>query len=237
MSVSVDLEKQSTVIPPLESGDRLTLCEFRRRYEAMPKTKKAELIEGVVYMPSPVRIIQHGQPHSHVITWLCVYGAATPFVMVGDNSTVRLDADNEPQPDGLLRIVDEAGGQSTIEDGYVAGAPEFIVEIVATSAAYDLHDKKNAYRRNEVLEYLVWITYENRLDWFVLREGKYDSLQPNSQNIFQSPTFPGLWLDRVALVAGDLAKVLAALQEGLKSDEHGKFVAKLAETAKPAEER
>src|SRR5205085_11792236 len=99
-----------------------------------------------------------GQPHSDVIAWLGVYRAATPFVGLGDNSTVRLDADNEPQPDALLRIASEAGGRSRIEEGYVAGPPEPIAEIVASSAAYDLHDKKHAYRRNGVIEYFVWLT-------------------------------------------------------------------------------
>ena len=41
-------------ILPLEHGDHLTREEFERRYEAMPHVRKAELIEGVVYMPSPV---------------------------------------------------------------------------------------------------------------------------------------------------------------------------------------
>src|SRR5580692_489598 len=50
--------------PPLENGDRLTRAEFERRYDAMPRLKKAELIEGEVYMPSPVRHGQHSYPHS-----------------------------------------------------------------------------------------------------------------------------------------------------------------------------
>src|SRR3954468_17865156 len=89
---------------PLENGDRLSRDEFERRYEAMPGLKKAELIEGVVYMPSPVRIRRHARPHSHVITWMGIYEAATPGVIIGDNATARLDQDNEPQPDGLLMI-------------------------------------------------------------------------------------------------------------------------------------
>ena len=93
--------------PPLENGDRLTRAEFMRRYDAMPDLKKAELIEGVVYVPSPVRQKNHGRPHSHLIGWLFIYEAGTPGVEIGDNSTVLLDLDNAPQPDGLLFIQPE----------------------------------------------------------------------------------------------------------------------------------
>ena len=145
----------------LENGDRLTRVEFERRYQAMADTKKAELIEGVVYVASPVRITKHANPHGKMITWLGVYEAATPGVMLGDNPTVRLDFDNEPQPDAILRIDQQKGGQSGIsDDDYVEGAPELIVEIAASSASYDLHDKLRAYRRNGVKEYLVWLVQE-----------------------------------------------------------------------------
>ncbi len=97
-------------LPLLENGDRLTRPEFERRYHAMPYLKKAELVEGVVYRPSPVRARKHGQPHSTLVGWLMVYSALTPGVMVCDNTTVRLDADNEPQPDALLRIDEAKGG-------------------------------------------------------------------------------------------------------------------------------
>jgi len=130
----------SIEVPRLENGDRLTRYEFERRYEAMPHLKKAELIDGVVYMGSPVRFERHGKPHSYAIGWLAVYCAATPGVDLGDNATVRLDVDNEPQPDALLRLDPSVGGQSRIsDDDYVEGAPELIVEIAASSASYDLH--------------------------------------------------------------------------------------------------
>jgi len=205
-----------TTIPPLENGDRLTLAEFEHRYDAMPHLKKAELIEGIVYMASPLRITQHGEPHSSIITWLGVYKASTPGVQLGDNCTVRLDADNEPQPDALLRI--EAGGQSTIsEDGYVEGAPELIAEIAASTVSIDVHEKLKVYRRNQVQEYLVWRVYNQELDWFRLVESKYIKLQANAQGIISSEVFPGLWLDKEALLTGDLAKVLAVLQQGLEA--------------------
>ncbi|TRU84149.1 MAG: Uma2 family endonuclease, partial [Microcystis panniformis Mp_MB_F_20051200_S9] len=124
----ITLAKSPQTIPRLENGDKLTRREFERRYKAMPNLKKAELIEGIVYiMASPLRIKNHGEPHADIIGWLSVYKAFTPNLQLGDNCTVRLDADNEPQPDALLRI--KNGGQSTIsEDGYVEGAPELIVE-------------------------------------------------------------------------------------------------------------
>ncbi len=201
-------------IPPLENGDQLTRAEFERRYERMPKLKKAELIEGIVYMPSPLRFRKHGEPHSSIITWLGVYKAATPGIELGDNCTVRLDADNEPQPDVLLRI---EGGQSIVsEDDYIEGAPELIVEIAASSASYDLRDKLKVYRRNQVQEYIVWRVYDQELDWFRLREGKYIQLEPNDEGIISSEVFPGLWLDKQALLTGDLAKVLAVLQQGME---------------------
>ncbi|NEP03462.1 MAG: Uma2 family endonuclease [Okeania sp. SIO4D6] len=192
----------------------------------MPHVKKAELIEGIVYMASPLRIRQHGNPNTRIMTWLGTYWSATPGVEVGDNCTVRLDAENEPQPDALLRIT--VDGQSTIsEDGYVEGAPELIVEISASTASIDLHDKLKAYRRNQVQEYLVWRVYDGEFDWFRLRPGKYIKLQPNEKGIICSEYFPGLWLDQAALIAGDLAQVLAILQQGLNSSEHQNFITKL----------
>ncbi|NET81639.1 MAG: Uma2 family endonuclease [Moorea sp. SIO1F2] len=223
--MSQTILKPKNPIPPLESGDLLTQVEFEQRYAQMPNVKKAELIEGVVYMASPLRMTQHANPHARIMTWLGTYWSATPGVEVGDNATVRLDADNEPQPDALLRLT--VDGQSRIsEDGYVEGAPELIVEIAASTASIDLNDKLKAYRRNQVQEYLVWRVYDGELDWFRLREGKYIKLEPNEQGIICSEYLPGLWLAQDALLTGDLGQVLAILQEGLKSPEHEKLVKK-----------
>lgn len=209
-------------IPPLENGDRLTRTQFEHRYSATPNLKKAELIEGIVYMASALRITQHGEPHAHIMLWLGFYKAFTPNLQLGDNCTVRLDLDNEPQPDALLRI--EVGGQSTIsQDGYVEGAPELIVEIAASSVSLDLHQKLNVYRRNGVQEYLVWRVYDGELDWFSLKDGEYIKLEPLEDAIIYSQLFPGLWLDRAALLAGNLTRVLEVLQQGLASQEHQDF--------------
>lgn len=214
-------------VPPLENGDRLTSHEFERRYQAMTGVK-AELIEGVVYVASPVRATKHGRPHAAIIGWLIAYKAATPQVDVQDNTTVRLDADNQPQPDALLRIEPKVGGNSRIsEDDYIEGSPELIVEIAASSASYDLNDKLNAYRRNSVKEYIVWQMYENRLDWFILKEGRYIALDADKSGIIRSEAFPGLWLSVDALREGNLAEVLNVLQQGLQTQEHQQFLERL----------
>jgi Uma2 family endonuclease len=215
-------------ILPLENGDRLTRAEFERRYDAMPHLKKAELIEGVVYVPSPVRQKYHGKQHPRLVAWLVHYEASTPGVEVGDNSTVRLDLDNEPQPDGLLFIQAEFGGQVRIDDeGYIAGAPDLVAEVAASSASYDLHAKLNVYRRNGVREYIVWRVYNHQIDWYVLRGGAYELLAAGPDGILRSTIFPGLDLDVAALLRGDLAAVFAVLQQGLNTPEHADFVARL----------
>ncbi|OAB63457.1 hypothetical protein AY599_17275 [Leptolyngbya valderiana BDU 20041] len=208
----------SKLVPILENGDRLTRAEFERRYQGMPHVKKAELVEGVVYMASPSRYRQHGQPHSDVMTWLGVYRAATPGVYCADNTTVRLDLENEFQPDAVLRLDESAGGQSRIsEDDYIEGAPELIVEIAASTASYDLHDKLRAYRRNGVREYLVWVVLEEAFRWYVLEEGDYRQQEPDAAGCLSSPFFPGLVLEVKALLAGEMGQVLARLQAGLGS--------------------
>ncbi|ABW30413.1 Uma2 family endonuclease [Acaryochloris marina] len=219
----VSTPQQRLVIPPLENGDRLSRSEFERRYQAMPQLRKAELIEGVVYnMSSPLRIKSHGEPHGDVIAWLGTYKALTPGTVMGVEPTVRLDPDNEPQPDVVLFV---PGQQARIgEDDYIEGAPELVIEIAASSVAIDLHDKKRAYRRNGVQEYIVWRTLEAQLDWFVLNEDEYVSLGTDKQGVFHSQVFPGLWLDGTALLAGDMAQVLAVLQQGLGTVEHQDFV-------------
>jgi len=215
-------------LPQLENGDRLTRDEFERRYEAMPHLKKAELIEGVVYVPSPVRYRHHGAPHALLIGWLAQYTAGTPGVAVSDNSTVRLDLDNEPQPDALLLIDPTCGGQTRFSlDDYIEGSPELVAEVASSSVSYDLHAKLHVYRRNGVREYLVWRVLEQAIDWFVLRAGQYEQLPVEANGWLRSTVFPGLWLDPAALVRSELATVLAIVQQGLGSPEHTTFVARL----------
>ena len=222
---------------PLENGDRLSRAEFERRYTARPDLKKAELIEGVVYMPSPVRAAGHAEPHAAVLGWLVTYCASTPGVRAADNATVRLDLDNEPQPDALLRIVAAAGGRTIMTaDDYIDGAPELVVEVAASSAAIDLHDKLRAYRRNGVQEYLVWRVLERQIDWFVLSDGEYRPLAATAGGMLESRVFPGLRLAVDALLHGDIAGVLAELRKGLSIPAHAEFVEHLRAAEATAEE-
>ena len=214
-------------VPPLQDGDRLTRTEFERRYEAMPELKKAELIEGVVHMGSPVSANNHAEPHFDLITLLGLYRLHTPGVVGGDNATLRLDLDNEPQPDAYLRILPEFGGQSVLDEkGYVSGAPELVAEVAASSVSYDLHDKLNAYRRNQVREYLVWRVRDREVDWFVLREGQFEKLPLGSDGLLRSEVLPGLWIDPQAVIARDAAKMFQVAMQGVASPEHKAFLAR-----------
>lgn len=214
-------------VPALEMGDRLARLEFERRYQAMPELKKAELIEGVVYMPSPVKPL-HGGPHLLLAGWITYYLAQTPGLEAADNATVRLDESNEPQPDLLLALPPAAGGQLRIdEDGYYTGKPELIAEVAASSVSYDLHAKLRVYQRQAVREYLVWRTRDCEIDWFHLDQGAFVPLVA-ADGILKSAVFPGLWLDRAALLRRDLPRVFAVLQEGISSAEHAAFVRSLS---------
>lgn len=216
-------------IPRLEPGDHLSRAEFERRYAAMPASIKAELIEGVVHMPSPVRITKHGKQHSWLMGWLIQYESRTPGVESADNSTIRLDLDNEPQPDGMLRILEGRGGQSRIDaDGYVVAAPELVAEVASSSASYDVHEKKRAYRRNGVREYLVWLVEDERIEWWELVDGEYVSLPADEAGVIRSGVFSGLWLDAAALLQGNLAQVLETVRAGTHSPEHGELLQRLA---------
>jgi Uma2 family endonuclease len=218
----------------LENGDRLTRAEFERRYAAMPDLKKAELIEGVVYLAAALRYRLHGNPHSYILAWLGIYAANTLGVEPADRTTVRLDLANEPQPDALLRLEEEYGGRSRISpDDYIEGAPELIVEIAASTASYDLHDKFKVYRRHGVKEYLVWLVAEEEFRWYILQEGEYVLRQPDALGTIKSQCFPGLWLAVVDLIAGNMAEVIANQQRGLNSEEHREFVDRLSQFCKP----
>ena len=231
---SVDLADESAdAIPPLENGDKLTRFEFERRYTAMPELKKAELLEGMVYlMSSPVSQKRHGRPHLMVCGWIDRYLEQTPGVDAGDNTTLRLDLDNEPQPDCMLYITPECGGTVKISEGDILeGAPELIFEVASSRASYDLHTKLHVYRRSGVNEYVVWRTRERIIDWFVLRDGNYVQQTMTPAGFHQSTIFPGLWLDVAAMLGFDRKALSACLAQGTSSPEHAAFVARLAARA------
>ncbi|HEU5115771.1 MAG TPA: Uma2 family endonuclease [Isosphaeraceae bacterium] len=234
-------------IPALRNGDHLSADEFMRRYQAMPHLKKAELIEGRVYVPSPdsdlaewkqasmsspVSYEGHCSPHFYLAGWFFLFAAATPGVRGGVDGTVLLDLKNRPQPDGFLFIEPRAGGQVRYSpDDYIDGAPDLVAEVAYSTASVDMHEKLQAYERNAAREYLVWRVEDRSIDWFVLRENRYQPLEKATDGIFRSEVLPGLWLDPEALLDGSLTRFNAVAQQGLASPEHAAFVEKLRQNA------
>jgi Uma2 family endonuclease len=212
----------------MENGDRLSRDEFERRYAAMPKHIKAELIEGVVYMASPVKLTNHASPDGRLIGWIYDYVAETPGIDFGSNATVRLRDEDEPQPDCSAFILPELGGNVRIsEDGYIENGPELVVEVAASSTIKDLGPKKRVYAANGIREYLICRPLDNTVDWFVLRDGAYEALPADANGVIRSEVFPGLWLNVPALLAFDIRGMKATSKEGLQSPEHAAFVAEL----------
>jgi Uma2 family endonuclease len=198
--------------PVLESGDRLSRAEFHKRYAARPDLKRAELIGGVVYVPSPTRFTWHDAQAATMIAWAKIYTARHPDVRSGGSATIYLDAASEVQPDAFLFRLDPSGaGPRLTTDGYIEGAPQLIVEVAASSASYDLHDKKETYRRTGVREYLVWRVLDDAIDWFRLIDGAYVLVEPDERGVIESSEFPGLRLNVPALLADDLVTILAEL--------------------------
>ena len=201
-------ERPTIEIPPLNSGDNLTVEEFDRRWDLHPEIKRAELINGIVYLELSV-YPPHASNHSHANVWLGVYAAGHPGLSTYTDATVRFDDESVMQPDVLLRRMER--GRSLEAKNGILGSPELAMEVSYSSAAYDLHQKFDAYERNGVGEYIVWQLHENRLDWFVLRNGRYERLAPDAEGIIESVQFPGLRLNVPMLLAGDIAGVLKAL--------------------------
>jgi Uma2 family endonuclease len=219
-------------VPPLLNGDHLTVPEFERRYWAMPETKKAELIEGVVIMSSPTSPI-HGRTHGLVTELVSRYARTSGALDYGVNASVRLDGKNEYQPDIVLRIKeDKVAGTRIGADGLLEGAPEFVAEIAVSSVGYDLHEKKAVYQRGLVREYFVWQVMDSKIHWFALEQGEFVELKPRQDGVICSRTFPGLWLNVQAMLAGNGEKVSRTLDKGIKSPEHQTFLKRLAEKDK-----
>ena len=227
-------------IPPLENGARLGAAEFLRRYEEMPPSFKAELIDGIVYLMSPpLSAEHHGEPDSLLQTWLGTYAVETPGVKSATNSTTRLGGDDVPQPDASLRILHSHGGRARIGgNGYLEGPPELVVEIAASSASIDVRSKLSSYRRAGVQEYLVWRTEDGAIDWWQLEEDEYRPIPAQADGTVRSRVFPGLWLDVPAALADNGAKILVTLRRGLRGAKHTAFVAELKHrAAKPPRDR
>lgn len=201
-----------TKLPRLEAGDRLTREEFHRRYCQREDLKKAELIEGVVYVPSPARFTKHGSPQGHGITWLGVYAARTPGARFAADATVFLGLSSEVQPDACLFRI-EPGGPRINSDDYIEGPPQLVFEAAASSASYDLGAKLELYRRSGVREYVAWRVLDEAIDWFRLRGQAYERVEPDGRGVVESAVFPGLRLNVPKMLAGDLAGVLAELEQ------------------------
>ena len=222
--------KTKPALPPLVNGQHLDQLTFHERYEAMPDKTWAELVGGVVYMPSPMRN-EHGEYDGYMVVLVGLFKRATKGVHMGVNSTVILDEMGETQPDGHLRIPQDLGGQTRIERGYIVGAPELVIEISRSTRYFDLTEKKADYERTGVREFLVVELDPNRIHWFIRKGKRFVRMRPGRDGIYRSKVFPGLWLDAEALYAEDLDRLIAVLEEGLATPEHAAFAAKLAAAA------
>jgi Uma2 family endonuclease len=221
---------ETATTPKLHFGDNLSRAEFLQRWEDEPELKFAELIGGVVYMPSPLSR-EHGDMDYNVVNWLGQYSVNTPGVRGSSNATTLL-ADDSPQPDVHLRILPEYGGATWNEGKLIAGPPELVVEVCASSAAYDLHQKYDLYEAAGVQEYVAVLIHEQEIRWHRLGKKGYQRVAAAKDGLWKSKVFPGFWLDGAALLASDLPAVLAAQQRGIASPEHADFVRKLAKRKK-----
>ncbi len=215
------------VLPALFAGERLDQPEFHRRYAAMPEATRAELVGGIVHMPSPLGY-DHGDEDHVVVFWLMSYCRATRPLRSSGNATVKLGPSAEVQPDAQLRIPEELGGASKIVGGYVVGPPELVVEIAQSSRGYDLGPKKAEYEKAGVLEYLFIGIEPDEVRWFALVDGRYEAISPEADGSIRSRTFPGLWLDPIPLFEKDLDGLIGGLERGLASAEHARFAPELA---------
>jgi hypothetical protein len=224
-----EVEVMATVeqeIEPLVAGDHLTRDEFLRRWEAMPELKFAELIGGVVFMPSPLSV-EHGEVDIYVAHWLAHYAMLTPGLKPASNVTCHMLKD-APQPDLYLRLPPELGGTARVKGKYLIGAPEFIAEICLTSASFDLYEKMDLYRIAGVKEYLTVLVNDQEVRWHRLVRKNYKIVPASREGTYRSEVFPGLWLDAPALLEGNMLKVIETLERGLQTPEHAAFVKHLS---------
>jgi Uma2 family endonuclease len=221
-------------LPPLENGDHLTAQEFDRIYAQRPDIKKAELVNGVVYVAPPVRISLHAEPHGLLTGWASRYCDDKRGIRLFVDGTLLLPGNSRVQPDVMLGIDARCGGTSReTRDNYLQGPVELVTEVAASSAGFDLNEKLDAYRQSGVQEYLVWSVRNREVRWFTLHAGKY-VLLPADGGIIKSQVLPGLWLDPEALSRLDRQRIRNVLQAGLDSSEHAAFVQTLQAKLPPA---
>ena len=212
--------------PALIHGDTMNADEFLRRYEVVDEDTKAELLDGVVYMFNEFLSTQwHAAPDGLLQTWMGYYAIETPGVQTCPNATIYFGPKDVLQPDGILRLAPEMGGRSVIDKkGMLEGPIEFVAEIGASSAAFDVGEKREAYLKSGVSEYLAWDTKKSAIHWWHNDHGDYVPFDPDANGIIRSRAFPGLWLDTGALLKRDGKALMAALKKGLRSAEHKRFV-------------
>jgi Uma2 family endonuclease len=228
-----DRSTMKTAPSTLVEGLRLDQPTFHALYEAMPPGTRAELIDGVVYMPSPVGL-KHGEAQVPVLVWLSYYAEQAPGLQVMDNASTILGWKSEPQPDGLLRILPEWGGRSWDEGGFVHGAPELVAEVSKATRYVDLGPKKADYERAGVQEYVVRAIDPDEVFWFGQEQGELVQRPIGDDGLYRSTVFPGLWLDPVALLRGDTRRLRAVVDLGCATPEQAAFVAGLARRRKPS---
>jgi Uma2 family endonuclease len=228
-----DRERIIAMPKTLVEGQRLDQSTFHAIYESMPPGTRAELIDGVVYMPSPVGL-EHGKAHVPVIVWLSYYAENTPGTEATDNATTIIGWKSETQPDGLLRILPEYGGRTWNESGYIHGAPELVVEVAKATRYVDLGPKLDDYQRAGVLEYVVRAIDPDEIYWFGLDQGTLVQRPIGDDGVYHSSVFPGLWLDPAALLKGDTRRLRAVVDLGCAAGDHAEFVARLAGTRERA---
>jgi hypothetical protein len=210
----------------LLEGDSLTSDEFLSRWDAIPDLKRAELIDGIVYMPSPVSL-RHEQFQMFLSTWVGIYRCATPGCRPGMEGTWLMGERQVPQPDVTLSISPEFGGQSRVEGLYPAGAPELLAEVAVSSRSRDFGAKKRLYERVGVLEYLIIVPVWQEIEWFERTESGFQPMEPEADGIFRSRCFPGLWLNVQTLWDLDFTWMNEVLQQGLATPEHAAFAERL----------
>ena len=211
----------------LESGARMDQRTFHELYKQTPDGFKAELIEGTVYVASPVSG-WHGAPHATLVGWMVIYMDATPGVRVYNDATNILNADSEPQPDAALLLDEDVGGRTRLDDkGFIHGSPELVAEVAHSSASIDLGKKMEVYEREGCSEYLVVLVREKRLRWFIRRDYGFEEQQPDAYGLLKSEFYPGLWLSTESFFDSEIRPLMKVLRKGLASPEHAAFVAEL----------
>ena len=187
--------------------------EFMRRWEQIPELKQAELIEGVVYLASPVSLA-HGSYDALFVQWLGRYSfAVQKGLKITTNTTVPIGYSTF-QPD--IALFHPANAEDA-DRKYLEHVPDLVVEISHSSRSYDLGPKLAAYRSAGLRDYITVLLEDQRVEWRVLSGARYRLLQPAKDGILRSPNFPGLWLDTLALFPPNERRLFGAIDRGLEA--------------------